>query len=212
MMPSDPRRAVRGPQPGPVVPGSQQQSPGMPGPGGKTGKETNWTAVGAVAAVAGVVVAFVTYAVPRIGAQPYPPARGNSRQASVYSTTPAQHQGSTSAVTSPGFASSGPAVAQPGGPPAGCEQAMAAISTYNQDVGSTSASEANAAQRAVSEIEAAQEAADYSGTVGADLYAVNNDFRRLYVDATDGNSSDYDTTAAQTNVDAQQLSRDCNSQ
>jgi hypothetical protein len=199
MMPPDPRRTTRGPQ----------QHPGMPGTPKKT-NETNWTAVGALAAVAAAAVAFLAYAVPPGSAPPDPlPGPGSSQEAPLY-TTPPQEQSSTPAATSPGFASSGPAVSQPSGPPPGCQQAIAAINTYNQDVGSTSVSEANAADRAVNEIEAAQEAANYSGTVGADLDDLNIDFERLSDDVMEGNGSDYDTTAAQTNVDARQLETDCN--
>jgi hypothetical protein len=184
-----------------------QKRVGVPGTASKA-TETNWAAVSAVAAVAGVLVAFLAWSVP--GRNAPPPAPVNPQQSQLYPTT-TQQQGSAPANTSSGSASSGLAVVQPSGPPAGCPQAIAAINTYNQDVGSTSASEENAAQRAYNEIEQAQEAAGYgSSAVSADLFNLSNDFKRLYADAGAQNSSDYASTTATTNVDARQLEQDCN--
>jgi hypothetical protein len=104
----------------------------------------------------------------------------------------------------------GPAGVQPSGPPAGCPQAIAAINTYYQTVGSTWYSAADAAERAENEIGTAEKAADYSGPVSADLNALYIDFGTLYEYAIEEYSSGYDTVSTQTNVNARQLETDCN--
>jgi hypothetical protein len=95
---------------------------------------TNWAAVSALAACAGVFVAFLAYTTPH----PYSPSAPTtpwSYPATLPwpgTTAPAPPQRST-----PGNFGVPPTLVQPAGPPAGCQQADAAITKYDNTVGSS---------------------------------------------------------------------------
>jgi hypothetical protein len=97
-------------------------------------------------------------------------------------------------------------------PPAGCQQAEAAIKTYNQTAGSTWYGKEVAATRAGNELDTAYETAYDSGAssaVSSDLSALIQDFTFLQQNAIEGDSSGFEAVAAQANVDTQTLETDC---
>lgn len=98
------------------------------------------------------------------------------------------------------------------GLPAGCQQGLAAIATFEQTAESTPSNEQNAAQRAAYETDTAESGA--SGVVALDLQNLGNDFLNLYVAALttsdfSSQGSAFSTELAQINVDSQQLEKDC---
>jgi hypothetical protein len=175
-------------------------------------KETNWAAMSALAGVAAAVIAFLAYAIPSGSPAQHPSPSSTSpiSQESSHDPAPPTEQDTTlpAPVTSPVSSFSAPALAQPSGPPAGCQQGQAAINTYNQLVGSTWYSREDAAEQAGQGIDAAIESGA-SGTVGADLSALANDFEGLFDTAMGEASTAWDTVSAQTGKDARKLNTDC---
>lgn len=105
-----------------------------------------------------------------------------------------------------------PVPTQATGLPAGCQQGLAAIATFEQTARSTPSNEQNAAQRAAYEADAAESGA--GGVVTLDLQNLGNDFLNLYVAALTASDSSFQGSAfstelAQINVDGQQLEKDC---
>jgi hypothetical protein len=118
---------------------------------------------------------------------------------------------SASATPSPVFSSSVPPIAQSSGPPAGCQQAAAAIATFNKLNGPTN--RMAAASEAGQQIDAAYQTSVRSGdssAVSSDLYALGQDF--LHLDdlaLVNDDGSQYNMVLAQTNKDIQTLNGDC---
>lgn len=111
------------------------------------------------------------------------------------------------------------------GLPAGCQQGLEVITTFEQAAGSTPSSEQNAAMRALDGIASAFPGA--SGVVATDLQILDNDFSTLYYAALEQNmsgfsvhdqhaatvkqsSSAFSSELAQINTDSQQFAKDCN--
>jgi len=182
---------------------------GIPEPPKKT-REINWTAVGSVAAVVAALIAFLAYALPSGGSTPDPVLAGDSPTSSSPSTAlPTQATSApASATVSATSPSSIPSLAQPGGPPAGCQQAEAAIGTFNETVGSSWYSRQDAAGQAANGIfEAFQ--SGVSNTIASDLSALDNDFTNLHNVAMAQADDAWDTIAAQTDQDIQVLNTAC---
>lgn len=160
-------------------------------------RKANWAAVSATAAAASALVAFLAYTAPHSPSPPNPlPAPATSRESPPYATPP---------QTSPG-----PTLAQPAGPPAGCQQGKAAITRYDNAVGSTPYSKAQAASRAEQDIYMTSLASGGSGTITEDLQALSQDFANLAEFAQGPYSAQYNTVSAQTQKDIQALDTDCN--
>lgn len=157
-------------------------------------------AVSAVAAVAGVVIALAAYAIPRAASIPHAlPTPGSSRASPPYTTPPQQ-------TTTP--ASSGPTLAPPSGPPAGCRPGKAAVARYQELAGPSWYSKADAAQQADSELQTALDSGA-SGAIWSDLDALYLDFGNLHDIALE-QEGPYNTVFTQTQKDDQTLNADCN--
>jgi hypothetical protein len=178
-----------------------------------TGK-ANWAALGAIAAAASAFVALLAYAAPRGPSTANPFPASDSSQKSPPYTAPPQKQTGTQARTSPAFASPSLTLAQPAGPPEGCQQGEAAITRYTDSVGSTQYSKQQAARRAAQDVEMALGASGgVGGTIQEDLQTLSQDFMYLAAYASGGGpdaSSRYNTTFAQTQKDIQAFNTDCN--
>lgn len=187
--------------------GSRPETPaGIPEPPKKT-REINWTAVGSLAAVVAALVAFLAYALPSSGPTPDPTPSPPSPTVSPSTPLPTEST-SAPATTSPPSPSPVPSLEQPSGPPAGCQQAEAAIATYNQTIGSTWYSRQDAAGQAANGIFAAFESGA-SGMVASDLSALDNDFTNMHNVAVAEASDAWDTLAAQADKDIQVLNAAC---
>jgi hypothetical protein len=182
---------------------------GIPEPPEKP-REINWTAVGSLAAVAAALIAFLAYALPSGGPTPDPAATRQSALGSPSTALPAEST-SAPAATSPVSSFSAPAIAQSSGPPAGCQQADAAITTFNNLNGPTN--RMAAASQAGQQIGLAYETSESSGdssAVSSDLYALEQDFEHLDdLALVSGDGSQYNMVLAQTNKDIQTLNTDC---
>lgn len=121
---------------------------------------------------------------------------------------PPQEQDGPPGAPSPGSVFPVPTLAQPGGSPASCQQAEAAITTYNKTVGPTWYSKFDAATRAGNRLDMAY-SSGASGVVSSDVSALIRDFTFLQQHALVQDGSGYNTVAAQTNVDIQALKTDC---
>ena len=173
-------------------------------PGRPTKPKTNWEAIGAVAGVVAVLLALLTLAA-TVPGNPHPvPAHS---WASTY--TPPHEYGN------PPETAPFPIVTQPGGGrPAGCLQGGAAITRYNNTVGSTPYSEQQAAGRAETDIYVA-EMGSTSGTIREDLQALSRDFAELAGYASGlmagepGAGARYNAMSAQAQKDSQVFNTDC---
>lgn len=149
-------------------------------------KKTNWEAIGAVAGVVGVLVALAASV---SGTTPNPPA-------SMY--TPSRQ-----------YTGIPPVTPRNGGPPAGCELGPAAITRYNNTVGSTLDSQQQAAARAYQDLDMAASGIA-NATIREDLFALGRDFNRLEPEnGAPAGSSQYNAVLAQIQKDSQALSADC---
>jgi hypothetical protein len=101
-----------------------------------------------------------------------------------------------------------PTLAQPDGSSASCQQAEAAITTYNRTVGPSWYGRFDAATRAGTRLDMAY-SSGASGVVSSDVSALIQDFTFLQQHALVQDSSGYNTVAAQTNLDIQELRTDC---
>jgi hypothetical protein len=200
------------PDPAPHAgPGNRPDAPGTSEKAEKT-KETDWptrwAAVGALGTAAAAVIAFLAYAHPS-GPSPRP-SPSTSQAPPPRTVQPTEHSSLAPAMSpaSPSLSPT-PAPAQPSEPPAGCQQGEAVITTYNKTVGSTWASEADAAERAWNGTGAVLSSGPSpDSAVNYDLEALGNDFADLYNDAM-GYSSDYEESAATADTDMHQLAADC---
>jgi hypothetical protein len=181
---------------------------GIPEPPKKT-REINWTAVGSVAAVAAALIAFLAYALPSGGPTP-DPATTRQSQSGATSTALSTESTSAPATASPVSSFSAPAIAQSSGPPAGCQQAYAAIMTFNKLNGPTNrvAVAAQAAQQVGAAYQTSESSGD-SSAVSSDLYALDQDFGHLEDVALVNDGSQYNMVLAQTDKDIQTLNTDC---
>ena len=102
-----------------------------------------------------------------------------------------------------------PVTPKNGGPPAGCELGPAAITRYNNTVGSTLDSQQQAASRAYQDLDMAASGIA-NATIREDLFALGHDFNSLEPEngAPEG-SSRYNAVLAQIQKDSQALSADC---
>lgn len=190
--------------PDPAPSADRDSRPDMPG----MARKTNWTKVGALATAASALIAFLAYTIPPNASTPNPfPAPESSREPRPYPAPP-QEQGSTPGATSPGSAFPVPTLAQPDGAAASCQQAEAAITTYNETVGPTWYSRFDAATRTGNRLDMAY-GSGASGVVSSDVSALIQDFTFLQQHALVQDGSGYDAVAAQTNVDIQVLKTDC---
>jgi hypothetical protein len=170
-------------------------------------REINWTAVGSLAAVAAALIAFLAWALPGGGPNPDPAPTPPSPTVSV--TTPLPTESTTApATTSP--PSPAPPITQSSGPPAGCQLADAAITTFNKLNGPTNrmAAASEAGQQIGVALQASERAGD-SSAVTADLNALEQDFLHLDDYALVNDGTDYNNVLAQTNKDIQTLNGDC---
>lgn len=193
------------PSPGP----GGGSGPGIPEPPKKT-REINWTAVGSLAAVAAALIAFLAYALPG-GLTPDPATTPQSTSGSPSTALPTEAT-SAPATTSPPSHSPVPSLTQASGPPAGCQQADAAITIFDKLNGETKQSKVAAASQAGQQIGAAYHTAlssGFSSAVSSDLYALYQDFGDLQNTALFDDGSGYNTALAQTNKDIQTLNTDC---
>jgi hypothetical protein len=180
-----------------------------PRPDAKKTREINWTKVGSLAAVAAALIAFLAYALPSGGSTPDPVTTRPGPAVSASSAFPAEST-SAPATTSPPSPppSPAPSLIQVSGPPAGCQKADAAITTYNQTIGSTWYSRQDAAGQAANGIFAAF-GSGASGKVASDLSALDNDFTNMRNVAMAQASNAWDTLATEADKDIQVLNTDC---
>lgn len=184
----------------PFDPSSSRPSPYVTPPPRKP-KETDWVKVSALAGVAAAVIAFLAYVIPS-GSSPSP---YSSQVGSSAGTEPTQPQGGPAPATSPAWTFSSPATS---GPPIGCQQGEATITTWTQTAGSTWLSRQNATEQAENGMDAAIESGA-SGTVDSTLVIINNDFDDLDEAAMLQDSSSYDSIAAQIGSESQELKTEC---
>lgn len=184
----------------PFDPGGSRPSPYVSPPPPKP-KGTDWGKVSALAAVAAVVIAFLAYAIPS-GSSPSP---SSSQGGSSEGAGPTQPQGSPAPATSSTWTFSSPATS---GPPIGCQQGEATITTWTQTAGSTWFSRQNATEQAENGMDAAIESGA-SGTVDSTLVIINNDFDDLDQAAMLQDGSSYDSIAAQIGSESQELKTEC---
>lgn len=199
---------MRNPQaratPEPKKPEDRERKPGSRAPGDPT---TKWAAIGALAAVAAAIIALLAYAIPHPAAPPTPVsapaapvATSYAFYSASYSPSPAQR---TTQAPSPA-----PAAAIPESRPAGCDAALAAISTYHQAADPTTNSEASAATQAYESLLAASKQANDAAvstgisTVAADFSAM----RRILAGALD---QSYSTAVQRANSDIKILDSAC---
>ena len=181
-------------------PEDRQRKPGSRNSGGPA---TKWAAIGALAAVAAAVIALLAYAIPRPAATPTPasaPTVPVTTSYTFYSPSPAQR---TSRAPSPA-----PAAAIPESRPAGCDAALAAISTYHQTAGSTANSEASAAAQAYESLLPDSKAAD-DAPVSAGISTVARDFSALRWILAGVLDQSYSAAVQQANSDIKTLDSAC---
>jgi hypothetical protein len=187
--------------------GSRPGSPaGTPEPPKKT-REVNWAAVGSLAAVAAALIAFLAYALPADGPTPDPAPTPPNPTVSPSTPLPTE---STSAPATTSLPSPAPTIAQASGPPAGCQQADAAITTFNKLNGPTN--RVAVAGQAAQQVGAAYQVSVTSGdssAVSSDLYALEQDFGHLEDIALVNDGSEYNMVLTQANADIQTLNTDC---
>jgi hypothetical protein len=94
------------------------------------------------------------------------------------------------------------------GPPTACQPVNAAITEYDQTVGPSWYSKADAASRARDQIEMAM--SQSGGGANPDVESLLTDFQGLYGYAEAQATSSYNTVAAQTNTDIQAFRSNCN--
>ena len=181
---------------------------GTPEPPEKT-REINWTAVGSLAAVAAAVIAFLAYALPA-GSTPDPTPPRPSPTVSRSTPLPTVST-SASATTLPPSPSPTLTIAQSSGPPAGCQQADAAIATFNKLAGPTWPSRLNAADQMGQGLAPAVSAAGDSGNsaVSADVQALAQDANALEGYALGHDGSDYNAALTTTSMHIQALNTVC---
>jgi hypothetical protein len=102
-----------------------------------------------------------------------------------------------------------PTPVQPSGPPAGCQQGEAAITTWNQTAGPAWPTREAAAVQAESGIEAVINSGP-SGMVYSALAALSNDFENLHTTTMSQSSTGYDAVVTKIGTDSQALQTDCN--
>ena len=174
-------------------------------PGGRASGDpaTKWAAIGALAAVAAAIIALLAYAIPRPAATPAPasaPAVPVTTSYTFYSPSPAQR---TTQAPSPA-----PAAAIPESRPAGCDAALAAISTYNRTAGLTANSEASAATQAYeSLLPDSTEAND--AAVSTDIGTVAADFSAMRWILEGALDQSYSAAVQQANSDIKTLDTAC---
>jgi hypothetical protein len=178
-----------------------------PGSRNSAGPATKWAAIGALAAVAAAIIALLAYAIPRPATTPTPAsapaapvATSYAFYSASYSPSPAQR---TTRAPSPA-----PAAAIPESRPAGCDAALAAISTYHQTADSTANSEASAAAQAYESLLPGSKAAD-DAPVSADISTVARDFSALRWILAGVLDQSYSAAVQQANSDIKTLDSAC---
>lgn len=157
-----------------------------------------------MAAVGSVMVGLLAWAVPHFSPSPSPrPSPPITSGLPTYSPTPTPSPDPVPTTSSP---STDPA--QPSGPPAGCQQAIADINTYYSSVGTTWITASNAAYRAAEEIQQVYFATT-SGAVSVTLSYLYTDFADLHNYAVQEDSTDYNAEAAKLRADVQTLDTEC---
>jgi hypothetical protein len=201
---------MRNPQaratPEPTRPEDRERQPGSRE---STDPASKWAAVGAVAAVVAAVIALLAYAIPRPSGTltptpvAVPTAAVTASYASSspsYSAAPAQQ-----ATQAP---SPAPAAVISAGRPAGCDDALAAVSTYNQTAGSTANSEESAASQAYQSLMGDSPEANDAG-VSTDISNVAGDFSAMSSILRGSLNQGYAAAVQQTNNDIQTLDSAC---
>jgi hypothetical protein len=181
-------------------PEDRQRKPGSHASGGPA---TKWAAIGALAAVAAAIIALLAYAIPRPATTPTPasaPAAPVATSYAFYSPSPAQQ---TTRAPSPA-----PAAAIPESRPAGCDAALAAISTYHQTADSTTNSEASAAAQAYESLLPDSKAAN-DAPVSTDISTVARDFSALRWILAGVLDQSYSAAVQQANSDIKTLDSAC---
>jgi hypothetical protein len=203
---SDPDERDR-PEPAPPVAVTPPEATSPPGPD----PAARWVAVGSLAAVVAALIAVLAYVSPR--GTPAPLAETTPAPSySAPAVTPTAPADNTPADTTPAqpttTASASAAASIRAGTPAGCEDARAAITTYNQTAGSTTNSQANAALQAYDTLlpestEAANE------DISADISDVAEDFYVMNQIQTGVVQQSYPAAVQQVNSDIHRLSAAC---
>ena len=234
--PDEPERPEPPPEPwpwdrprlGPQPPHWSRQQP-RPAPGPETtgtppkrdkpDPATRWVAIGSIGAVVAALVAILAYAAPRPSAAPAAatsPASNYSAPAATLTTpSPTTPAPTTPAPTTPARTTpaatpttSAPApVSIQAGPPAGCDEARAAVVTYDQTAGSTTDSQASAALQAYDTLLPLSTVA--AGAVSSDITNVAEDFYLMNQIQTGALDQSYQAAGQQTNSDIQTLSAAC---
>jgi hypothetical protein len=170
---------------------------------------TRWVAVGSLAAVVAALIALLAYVSPR-GA---PAPLAETTPAPSYSApavTPTAPADTTPANTTPAqpTASASAAASIQAGTPVGCEDARAAITTYNQTAGSTASSQANAALQAYDTL-LPESAEAGNEDISADISDVAEDFYVMNQIQTGVVQQSYPAAVQQVNSAIHSLSAAC---
>jgi hypothetical protein len=190
--------------PEPNEPDDRERAPGSRK---STDPATKWAVVGAIAAVVAAVIALLAYAIPRRSGPPapvsVPTAAVTTSYASSspwYSSSPAQQ---TTQAPSPA-----PAVVIPESRPAGCDDALAAIRTYDQTAGSATNSEESAASQAHRSLMGDSPEAN-DAPVSTDINNVAGDFSAMSSILQGALNQSYAAAVQQANSDIRTLDSAC---
>jgi hypothetical protein len=171
-------------------------------------RNPQWAAIGALAAVAAAIIALLAYAIPRPAAPPTPArAAPAAPVATSYAFYSASHSPSPAQRTTRA-PSPAPAAAIPESRPAGCDAALAAVSTYHQTAGSTANSEASAATQAYESLLPDSTAAN-DAAVSTDISNVARDFSALRWILAGALDQSYSAAVQQANSDIKTLDSAC---
>jgi pilus assembly protein FimV len=197
---------MRNPQaraaPEPKKPEDRERKPGSRASGDPA---TKWAAIGALAAVAAAIIALLAYAIPRPAATPVSaPAAPVATSYAFYSAShPPPPAPRATQAPSPA-----PAAAIPESRPAGCDAALAAISTYHQAADPTTNSEASAATQARESLLAASKEAN-DAAVSTDIGTVAADFSAMRWILEGALDQSYSAAVQQANSDIKTLDTAC---